>query len=160
MTKGSPPAGTSLGPFLGRSRTNGSVMASRSRGGCRPPDDGGTMHLESKVAREPMAGGPAPRAPSRSAAALLEGKLGPPDVATATVLRTRLVTQLTRAAQRSPLTLLSGSAGSGKTTLAASWVRAQPSGAPIGWITLDAYDDDPATFWTYVLEALAGAGVD
>jgi LuxR family maltose regulon positive regulatory protein len=118
------------------------------------------MHLESKVAREPMAGVPAPRAPSRSGAALLEGKLVPPDVATATVLRTRLVTQLTRAAQRSPLTLLSGSAGSGKTTLAASWVRAQPSEAPIGWITLDAYDDDPATFWTYVLEALAGAGVD
>ena len=30
----------------------------------------------------------------------------------------------------------------------------------MGWVTLDVYDDDPATFWTYVLEALRGAGVD
>jgi LuxR family maltose regulon positive regulatory protein len=70
------------------------------------------------------------------------------------------MTALTRAVQRSAVTLLSGPAGSGKTTLAACWVHAQPGGSPIGWITLDAYDDDPATFWTYVLEALDGAGVD
>src|SRR3954469_15171345 len=118
------------------------------------------MQVESKVVRELMAGIPGPRAPSSTGVALLAGKLDPPDVATATVPRSRLVALLTRAAQRSPLTLLSGPAGSGKTTLAASWLRAQPSGAPIGWITLDSYDDDPATFWTYVLEALAGAGVD
>src|SRR3954454_1082905 len=118
------------------------------------------MHVESKVVRELMAGVPDPRAPSPSGVALLDGKLVPPDVASATVLRTRLVTQLTRAVQRSPLTLLSGPAGSGKTTLAASWFHAQSRGAPISWVTLDGYDDDPATFWTYVIEALAGVGVD
>src|SRR3954468_7961638 len=118
------------------------------------------MHVESKVVRELRAGLAVPRAPSPTVVALLAGKLVPPDVATATVQRGRLVTLLTRAAQRSPLTLLSGPAGSGKTTLAASWFHAQPRGAPIGWVTLDGYDDDPATFWTYVIEALSGVGVD
>ena len=118
------------------------------------------MHAEAQVVRELRPGVPVPRLPSGTNVALLTGKLIPPDVAPATVLRPRLVALITRAAQHSALTLLSGPAGSGKTTLAASWLRAQPAGAPIGWVTLDAYDDDPATFWTYVLAALAGAGVD
>jgi len=118
------------------------------------------MPSESEAVHELVTGIPNPRSPTRAKVALLTGKLVPPDLATATVLRSRLVTLLTRAAQRSPLTLLSGPAGSGKTTLAASWLHAQPGDAPIGWVTLDAYDDDPATFWTYVVESLTAAGVD
>ena len=138
----------------------GSAIASRSRGGSRPPDGGAAMPTELNAVRSAQVDIPVPRAPTDRGVALLAGKLFPPEVAPATVLRPRLVSLLARAAQHSALTLVSGPAGSGKTTLAASWLRAQPAGAPIGWVTLDAYDDDPATFWTYVLEALSGAGVD
>ena len=95
----------------------------------------------------------------RHGLALVASKLAPPDPAHATVLRQRLVGMLTREVQRSPLTLLSGPAGSGKTVLATSWVQGQGTARPIGWLTLDDYDDDPATFWSYVVEALRGAGV-
>jgi LuxR family maltose regulon positive regulatory protein len=91
--------------------------------------------------------------------ALLESKLAPPEPAHATVLRRRLLELLTRQVQRSPLTLLSGPAGSGKTVLTSSWRRTEGAGRPVAWLTLDAYDDDPATFWSYVVEALARVGV-
>jgi LuxR family maltose regulon positive regulatory protein len=91
--------------------------------------------------------------------ALLATKLAPPEPAHATVIRPRLLEQVSRHVQRFPLTLLSGPAGSGKTVLASSWRQRQAGGAPIGWLTLDAYDDDPATFWCYVLEALGRLGV-
>ncbi|MGY1698068.1 LuxR C-terminal-related transcriptional regulator [Geodermatophilus sp. SYSU D00766] len=83
----------------------------------------------------------------------------PPEPAHATVLRRRLLDLLTRQVQRSPLTLLSGPAGSGKTVLASSWRQTQGAGRPVAWLTLDSYDDDPATFWGYVVEALSRAGV-
>jgi LuxR family maltose regulon positive regulatory protein len=91
---------------------------------------------------------------------LLAAKLAPPDLAQGTVARPRLTGLLSRAVQRSPLTLLSGPAGSGKTVLAASWCRAAGAGKAVGWLTLDDYDDDPATFWAYVVEALSRAGVE
>jgi LuxR family transcriptional regulator, maltose regulon positive regulatory protein len=90
---------------------------------------------------------------------LLASKLAPPEPAHATVLRPRLVSQLSRAVQRSPLTLLSGPAGSGKTALATTWRQTQEDDRPVAWLTLDDYDDDPATFWNYVVGALAAAGV-
>jgi LuxR family maltose regulon positive regulatory protein len=89
----------------------------------------------------------------------LRSKLAPPDPAHATVPRQRLLAVLTRDVQRSPVTLLSGPAGSGKTVLAASWRQSDGVGRPIGWLNLDDYDDDPATFWSYVVQALSGAGV-
>jgi LuxR family transcriptional regulator, maltose regulon positive regulatory protein len=104
-----------------------------------------------------MAGPPA--APERHGIALLASKLSPPDPAQATVLRPRLLALLTREVHRSPLTLLSGPAGSGKTVLASSWLQDQDTRQPVGWLTLDDYDDDPATFWSYVVEALSAAGV-
>ncbi|MGK5172256.1 LuxR C-terminal-related transcriptional regulator [Geodermatophilus sp. CPCC 205761] len=91
--------------------------------------------------------------------ALLASKLAPPEPAHATVLRRRLLDLLTREVQRSPLTLISGPAGSGKTVLASSWRQSQGAGRPIAWVALDEYDDDPATFWSYVVEALARGGV-
>ncbi|MGY1622936.1 LuxR C-terminal-related transcriptional regulator [Geodermatophilus sp. SYSU D00965] len=75
------------------------------------------------------------------------------------MLRRRLVSQLSRAVQRSPLTLLSGPAGSGKTVLASTWRQTQDDGRPVAWLTLDDYDDDPATFWNYVVGAMTAAGV-
>ncbi|WP_456913945.1 LuxR C-terminal-related transcriptional regulator [Geodermatophilus sp. SYSU D00696] len=105
----------------------------------------------------PVAGRPGPA--GHRGPALLDSKLAPPDPAHATVLRRRLLDLLTRHVQRSPLTLLSGPAGSGKTVLASSWRQTHGAGRPVAWVTLDAYDDDPATFWSYVVEALSRAGV-
>jgi LuxR family maltose regulon positive regulatory protein len=51
--------------------------------------------------------------------------------------------------------LVSAAAGFGKTTLLASWVRSlAPGHPPVAWVSLDASDNAPVPFWTYVLTAL------
>jgi LuxR family maltose regulon positive regulatory protein len=54
--------------------------------------------------------------------------------------------------------LVSAPAGFGKTTLLTEWLAAGP-GAPaderlVAWLSLDQADNDPASFWTYVIAAL------
>ncbi len=104
----------------------------------------------------------APRRPDDWAdgADLLSGKLAPPPVAHPTLHRPRVLEALGSAVAHMPLTLISGPAGAGKSTLAADWRNAQPGDRPVGWLTLDDYDDDPATFWRYAVEALVRAGAD
>src|SRR3712207_8775593 len=36
-----------------------------------------------------------------------------------------------------------------RSVLTSSWRRTEGAGRPVAWLTLDAYDDDPATFWSY-----------
>ncbi len=65
-----------------------------------------------------------------------------------------------QAALEKPLTLLAAPAGSGKTTLAAGWVRAlrdAPAGPAVAWLSLDRGDSSPARFWTYTAAALQRA---
>jgi len=50
------------------------------------------------------------------------------------------------------LTLVSASAGFGKSTLVASWLSKR--GRPAAWLSLDQGDNDPARFWTYLITAL------
>ncbi|MFC5265797.1 LuxR C-terminal-related transcriptional regulator [Kribbella qitaiheensis] len=50
------------------------------------------------------------------------------------------------------LTVVSGPAGFGKTTLVAEW--AAESACPVAWVSLDRRDNDPALFWAYLLAAL------
>ncbi|MEJ2736289.1 MAG: LuxR C-terminal-related transcriptional regulator [Anaerolineae bacterium] len=60
------------------------------------------------------------------------------------------------------LTLISASAGSGKTTLISEWFAAlcsdpqheQPIENRTAWLSLDQEDDEPARFWTYLIGAL------
>jgi LuxR family transcriptional regulator, maltose regulon positive regulatory protein len=59
--------------------------------------------------------------------------------------------------QGTPLTLISAPAGSGKTTLARSWLALQRSEA--AWLSLDADDNDPIRFIRGFLAALQTAGV-
>src|SRR3954454_12994996 len=73
--------------------------------------------------------------------------------------RPRLVQRLTAAAA-GPLTLVTATAGSGKTVLASAWVRAGASPGPVGWISLDEEDDVPGVFWTYLLTGLERAGFE
>jgi LuxR family maltose regulon positive regulatory protein len=55
------------------------------------------------------------------------------------------------------LMLVSAPAGFGKTTLLAEWLAARPrtgAGPSAAWLSLDRGDNDPVSFWTYVVAAL------
>ena len=67
------------------------------------------------------------------------------------VLRPRLIERLNEALHRK-LTLLSASAGFGKTTLLGEWVAGCER--PAAWLSVDEGDNDPARFLTYLVAAL------
>ncbi len=69
--------------------------------------------------------------------------------------RQRLVDHLDRA-RGTPLTLLNGAAGAGKTLLAADWSAGLRP--PVAWLTVEAGDRRPGVFWAYVLQALRACG--
>ncbi|MDX2597036.1 LuxR C-terminal-related transcriptional regulator [Streptomyces sp. WI03-4A] len=70
--------------------------------------------------------------------------------------RPRLAAHLDRALE-TPLTMVNGSAGAGKTLLVADW--AARLGQPVAWFTNEAGDQGGGMFWAYVLQALRAAGV-
>ena len=51
------------------------------------------------------------------------------------------------------LVLVDAPAGFGKTTLLAQW-QATAVGDRVAWVALDQGDNDPTSFWVYVVEAL------
>ena len=71
--------------------------------------------------------------------------------------RSRLSERLANSAHNR-LTLISGPAGFGKTTLVASWLNDSfgPDRA-VAWVSLDSADEDPAAFWRLVVSALDAA---
>jgi len=69
--------------------------------------------------------------------------------------RQRLVDHLDQAL-RTPLTLLNGAAGAGKTLLAADWAAGLRH--PVAWLSVEAGDRHPEVFWAYVVQALHAAG--
>jgi LuxR family transcriptional regulator, maltose regulon positive regulatory protein len=73
------------------------------------------------------------------------------------VVRSRLF-ELLDVGVQGPLTLLTGPAGSGKTVLLSSWVATAALPGPVAWVSLDAADNDPARFWSYLLAALRQSG--
>ncbi len=85
---------------------------------------------------------------------LLTTKLGVPAARAQLVGRPRLFERLA-AGLRGKLTVVAAPAGFGKTTLLSAW-RANATGQslPFGWVSLDAGDNDPLLFWSYVLAAL------
>ncbi|HYO17974.1 MAG TPA: helix-turn-helix transcriptional regulator, partial [Dermatophilaceae bacterium] len=88
---------------------------------------------------------------------LMETKLYVPKLRRGLVRRPRLLERLGRSAD-SRLTLVSAPAGFGKTTLLAEWLD-ETSGADrsVAWLSLDPSDNDPSSFWTYVVTALRRA---
>ena len=90
-------------------------------------------------------------------AALLETKLYVPRSRRGLVPRPRLSERLDRGAA-SKLMLVSAPAGFGKTTLLTEWLAAGPAGRAgerlAAWLSLDRGDNDPVSFWTYVIAAL------
>ncbi len=90
-------------------------------------------------------------------AALLETKFYVPRPRRGLVPRPRLSERLDHGTA-SKLTLVSAPAGFGKTTLLTEWLAASPA-APgnerlAAWLSLDRADNDPASFWAYVIAAL------
>ncbi|WP_020143440.1 LuxR C-terminal-related transcriptional regulator [Terracoccus sp. 273MFTsu3.1] len=84
-------------------------------------------------------------------------KLHIPEVRRGLVPRPRLVDG---PARTSPLrlTLVSAPPGFGKTTLLASWAEAaRAAGRAVAWVSLEETEQQPASFWRYVVTALDGA---
>jgi LuxR family maltose regulon positive regulatory protein len=86
---------------------------------------------------------------------LLSSRLAPPHLPNALVERERLLTALDEALSTS-LTLLSASAGWGKTTLLSAWARRHQ--AQVAWLSLDELDNSPTRFWVALIAALRRSG--
>ncbi|MCU1675809.1 MAG: ATP-dependent transcriptional regulator, MalT-like, LuxR family [Frankiales bacterium] len=87
---------------------------------------------------------------------LLSTKLHMPRLRRSVLARPRLVERLSNGGE-SALTLVSASAGFGKTTLLTEWLSVVPEDRSVAWLSLDSRDSDPATFWAYVVAALQTA---
>jgi LuxR family transcriptional regulator, maltose regulon positive regulatory protein len=92
----------------------------------------------------------APAAPPQ----LLATKLFVPPARATLAPRPRLFARL-QAGLRGKLTVVAAPAGFGKTTLLSAWRATVPGGAaPFAWVSIDAADNDPLRFWSYVIAAL------
>ena len=92
---------------------------------------------------------------------LLATKMHVPEWRHGSISRPRLIAALDRRPGRK-LTLISAPAGFGKTTLLAEWLGSpQPGARTVAWVSLDAADNDPILFWTYICSSLlsVSAGV-
>ncbi len=102
---------------------------------------------------------------ARMSSPLIWTKLYVPQARHVVVPRPRLADRL-GGSVKPRLTLISGPAGFGKTTLLAAWAgAAAAAGRPVAWVSLEETEQQPASFWTYVVTALdaavpgVGAGV-
>ena len=87
---------------------------------------------------------------------LVATKLYVPRLRPGVVARPRLLDRL----GGGRLTLVSAPAGFGKTTLLASWLAQAEDGRSVAWLSLDASDEDPASFWTGVDDRPARRAAD
>jgi LuxR family maltose regulon positive regulatory protein len=89
--------------------------------------------------------------PEAEQSQLLSTKLSAPRLPSSLVERERLLAEL-EGALSTPLTLLSASAGWGKTTLLSVWASRHPH--QVAWLSLDSLDNEPFRFWAAVIAAL------
>ena len=88
---------------------------------------------------------------------LIATKLFVPKLRSGLVARPRLRERLHRGTE-TKLTLVSAPAGFGKTTLLADWLGETADGdRSVAWLSLDPADNEPSSFWTYVVSALQRA---
>jgi ATP/maltotriose-dependent transcriptional regulator MalT len=112
----------------------------------------------------PQAGGPIAES-AQSGSSLLTPKIQAPRLHGAHISREHLLARLDEGLARQ-LTLLCAPAGSGKTTLLSQWLAARDTSidtdaaGPVAWLTLDASDNDPARFWSYLIAACRIVQVD
>ena len=85
---------------------------------------------------------------------LIETKLRPPELRKGLIERTALLDQLDQALN-TRLAIVSAPAGFGKSTLLGQWaLRQKERGLALGWLSLDAADDDLGRFLDYFAAAL------
>ncbi|MGB7962395.1 MAG: LuxR C-terminal-related transcriptional regulator [Propionicimonas sp.] len=85
---------------------------------------------------------------------LIATKMFVPKLRRGLVARPRLLERL-HLGSLARVTLVSAPPGFGKTTLLAEWVHSETVDAKrIAWLSLDPSDNDPASFWAYVVGAL------
>src|SRR4051795_9019284 len=104
----------------------------------------------------------APQTTSGSSTSIIEGLLGArtaiPTAPAGMVPRPDLSARLDLAASRR-LTLVSAGPGWGKTSSVSDWAsQHRPAGTVIAWLSLEPGDNNPAAFWTAVLQALRTTG--
>ena len=80
----------------------------------------------------------------------LPSRIRPPHARPDVVRREALIARLLRSTE--PLVLVDAPAGYGKSILLTQWAASQP--LPLVWLQLDATDDDPVAFLTYLAHAL------
>ena len=85
-------------------------------------------------------------------------KFRPPTLPPTLVTRPVLHDRLTAGAHKR-LTMVVGSAGTGKSVLLSSWAAARPAGAT-AWLSCDKADANPVRFWTGFAEAPRGLAPD
>jgi LuxR family transcriptional regulator, maltose regulon positive regulatory protein len=105
---------------------------------------------------------PAPASPARPGPGahepLLTSKITVPGGPAWLVPRPRVEKLIARGAE-GPVTTVTGPPGAGKTMALALWAAGRAPAGPVAWVTIDDYDNRPRVFWSYVLAALARAGV-
>lgn len=87
---------------------------------------------------------------------LLHTKITLPPQRRALLSRDRLLALLDGGLEQ-PVILIAAGAGFGKSTLVAQWLHTAAAQARVAWLSLDADDNDPVRFWSYVLGALERA---
>ena len=91
--------------------------------------------------------------------AILATKLYVPTLRPKIVPRPHLTERLNEGLSAScKLTLISGPAGFGKTTLVSEWIAS--CGRPVAWLSLDEGDNEPARFLNYLIAALQTIATD
>jgi LuxR family maltose regulon positive regulatory protein len=138
----------------------GSVLPAHGRG----PSD--RRKWPQEIVRDDGVSSPPAEAPGRdgtsrdeqpsSGSDRLTAKIALPHLPPGIVTRARLFDELDRAAS-CRVTLVCAGPGWGKTMLVAGWAHELAAREPVAWVTLDADDNDPVLFWSYILMAVAGA---
>lgn len=90
---------------------------------------------------------------------ILSTKLYIPSPRSRAVVRPRLIERLNEGLRlQRRLTMISASAGCGKTTLLSQWIK--DSSMPVAWLSLEEEDREPARFLAYLAAALQTVGVE
>ncbi len=140
--------GKSVDITLARLEQIAGMLSAQSEAQRPPPETRAKAHADQEATAAPQ---PVLAQQSHPLPPLLATKLHVPRPRTHLVPRAHLVERLQGGAERA-LTLVSAPAGFGKTTLLAQWLAA--SGMPVAWLSLEAEDNDPTRFLSYLIAAL------